>query len=123
MKPCFAIEWQRRSIPDAPQGRNIELVAAVVEHLETNGTSGRYVTREVATIAEHYLTTRARDVRAFHQGLFWVNADRLLATLSLTPEARKTLEASLSATVPRPNPDWALWAVTCIPRIDPKPNA
>jgi hypothetical protein len=122
MTPCFEIQWQRRSIPDAPKGRNIQLVAVVVEHVKTNGTSGQRVIHELAGIAEHYLTTRARDVRAFHQGLFWVSADRLLAALSLAPEAQKTLEASISTTVPRPNPDWSLWAVTCIPRIDPKPD-
>jgi hypothetical protein len=122
MKPCLDIQWHRRNIPGASAGRNSEIVAVLVEHVNTNGTSHQRVIHELAAIGEHYLSTRARDVRAFHQGLFWVHADRRLATLSLTPEAQKTLEASISATVPRPNPDWALWAVTCIPRIDPKPD-
>ena len=58
-------------------------------------------------------------MRAFHQGLFWAAVDRKLDHLKLDGGLRSRIEAVIAKTVSRPDEDWALWGVTCIPIFDP----
>ena len=74
---------------------------------------------QLGSIRERMLNSKARDMRAFHQGLFWAHVDKKLDHLTLNPALRKEIESKISETVSRPNDDWSLWSVTCIPRIDP----
>ena len=59
-----------------------------------------------------------RDRQAFHQGLFGAKVDKKLDGLGLNAGKRNRIEAEISRLVPRPTREWALWAVTCVPRHD-----
>lgn len=113
------VRWERQTIEIGANGRGTHLVAVLVEDYP-QGVQPETTFREpLATISERYLQTKARDMRAFHQGLFWERVDRKLNGLTLNPQERHKIESVISETVPRPDRDWALWSVTCIPRYDP----
>jgi hypothetical protein len=57
-------------------------------------------------------------MREFYRGIFWVGVNKKLDDLKLDPELREELELEILKTVPRPANEWALWAVTCVPRYD-----
>ncbi|UCE54099.1 MAG: hypothetical protein JSV31_01250 [Desulfobacterales bacterium] len=114
------VRWQRQKLKSGLNGTSINLVALLVGNYRKKGQPQEKCLEELGTIKEHFLTTKAKDTRAFHQGLFWVVVDKKLDHLGLNPVVRKRIEAEILETVPRPNDDWALWAVTCIPQYDPK---
>jgi len=72
----------------------------------------------LASIEERFLTSRELGVRAFHQGIFWAHVDRKLDALDLEPGERDSLEEKIRERVPRPEKDWALYCVKCIPEIE-----
>lgn len=115
------LRWKREKVNHGSNGSGFNLVAVLVENhqIQTGSSSGANPARELGSIGEKFLHSKARDMRAFHQGLFWLNVDRQLNRLGLRTEDRDEIELKLSETVPRPNEDWALWSVTCIPRYDP----
>ena len=115
------VKWERRRLEDQSEGRGFSLVAFLVDDDPNQGKGnprGRVI-EHLGDIKEKFLTTKARDMRAFHQGLFWAGADKKLDHLKLDPAVRKKIEAEILETIPRPGDDWALWSVTCIPRYDP----
>lgn len=113
------VRWERQKIEMGTNGRGTSLAAILVEDY-CEGTKSETPFREqLATIPERYLNSKARDMRAFHQGLFWVRVDQKLNHLILKSQERQKIESIISKTVPRPEKDWALWSVTCIPRYDP----
>ena len=73
---------------------------------------------ELGSIEKRYLSTRIKGTRAFHQGLFWVVVDKNLDKLGLEPGERRQIESELADTIPRPNGDWAMWGVICVPEFD-----
>jgi hypothetical protein len=73
----------------------------------------------LASIDERFLNTKARDIRAFHKGLFWKTIDDSLDRLEMEPALRVRIESQIAEKISRPGDDWPLWAVTCIPRYDP----
>ena len=113
------VSWKRTKKINGNNVSEINLVAELVEnhHKPSNG-NGNFTT-QLGTIGEKYLNSKARDMRAFHQGLFWERVDRKLKHLTLKPQERQKIESIISETVPRPDTDWPLWSVTCIPRYDP----
>ena len=111
--------WKRKKIKNGTNGSGINLVAVLVGNYQKEATARGNLTRPLGTIGEKFLNSKARDMRAFHQGLFWVRVDRKLNRLTLKPQERHKIESIISETVPRPDKDWALWSVTCIPRYDP----
>jgi hypothetical protein len=113
--------WKRKKIKNGTNGSRVNLVAVLVGNSQQENNSGAKgnFTRQLGAIGEKFLNSKARDMRAFHQGLFWLHVDKKLNHLSLSPEAREQIELKISQTVPRPDKDWALWSVTCIPRYDP----
>jgi hypothetical protein len=115
------VKWKRKKIDGHHNGSAFNLVAVLVgNHRKEEKVDGEAdVTGQLGIIAEKFLYTRARDMRAFHQGLFWARVDKKLNKLGISVQDRKTIEAKISETVPRPGEDWALWSVTCIPRYDP----
>ncbi len=113
------VRWERQKIGMGTNGRGTRLVAVLVEDYREGAKSGIPFREPLAAIPERYLNSKARDMRAFHQGLFWVRVDRKLNRLTLKSRERQQIESSLSEMVPRPDKDWALWSVTCIPRYDP----
>ena len=113
------VRWERKRIGSGKNGRGIHLVAVLVGSPRSEGVAEESAFEPLGVIGEHFLRSKAQDMRAFHQGLFWAHVDQKLNHLMINPAERKKIESKVSATVPRPNPNWALWSVTCIPRYDP----
>ena len=113
------VRWEKQSVEAGKNGRGRSLVAVLVEDDQGTEKSKMHFVEQLGSIRERMLNSKARDMRAFHQGLFWAHVDKKLNHLTLSPEQRKVIESKISETVPRPNEDWSLWSVTCIPRIDP----
>lgn len=112
------VRWERRRINPSKNGRGVSLVAVLVANSSIEGKIEERLVEQLGVIGEHFLHSKAHDMRAFHQGLFWANVDQKLNLLMISPIEREKIESKISETVPRPNPDWALWSVTCIPRYD-----
>ncbi len=113
------LRWEKQIVEAGKNGRGRSLVAVLVDdYQEAEKTKIRF-SAHLGSIKEQFLYSKARDMRAFHQGLFWAHVDNKLDRLTLKPEQRKEIESKISETVPRPNADWSLWSVTCIPRYDP----
>ena len=113
------VKWERRRLEASLDGKGLSLVAVLVEGYQAQGKPRERFIEYLGDIKEQFLITKARDMRAFHQGLFWARVDKKLDHLKLDPEVRKKIEAEILETIPRPGDDWALWSVTCIPRYDP----
>ena len=113
------LRWEKHSVEAGKNGRGRSLVAVLVEDYQEAQPSRRRFVERLGSIKEHILNSKARDMRAFHQGLFWAHVDKKLDHLTLKPGQRKEIESKISETIPRPNGDWSLWSVTCIPRYDP----
>jgi len=112
------IEWERQ-IKRTEIGRTqYQLVALLVESRFSGKNENVRLVARLGAIQERFLLARISRTRAFHQGLFWVKLDRQFENLGLTGEQKKTLEVQISEKIPRPAEDWALWGVTCIPRVD-----
>jgi hypothetical protein len=109
--------WRRQIKPGGKKG-DLSLIAELVEVSEEHSRKKETVIKNLGTIEERFLTTRAADARAFHQGLFWVAADRELDALQLPPEVRKQIETVLMEKVPRPHAHWAIRGITCTVRYD-----
>ena len=113
------VRWENQKVEVGKNGRGRSLVAFLIRDCqEAEKTKMRFHER-LASIKVQILNSNARDMRAFHQGLFWERVDRKLKRLILKPQERKKIESIISETVPRPDRDWSLWSVTCIPRYDP----
>lgn len=113
------VSWKRKKIINGKNVSGVNLVAELVDNYQKAGNTSGNFTTQLGTIGEKFLNSKARDMRAFHQGLFWVRVDRKLNRLTLKPQERQKIESIISETVPRPDMDWALWSVTCNPRYDP----
>ncbi len=113
------VKWEKSSRKKELNGTCVNLDALLVEKYQENGATKQRVVAHLGTIGEKYLWTRVRNMREFHQGLFWVGVDQKLDQLNLNGDRRDTIEALISEMVPRPDSDWALWSVTCIPQFDP----
>ncbi len=111
--------WERKKYKNGTNGSGFNLVAVLVGNYQKETSAKGNFARQLGTIGEKFLDSKARDMRAFHQGLFWLHVDKKLNHLSLSSEEREKIELKISKTVPRPGQDWALWSVTCIPRYDP----
>jgi len=112
------IKWERRNPKSGLNGRSFILKAVLVEHHLDNSTIKPRLIEPLGSIEERFLATKVSNMRAFHQGLFWVAVDKKLDHLKLDPQLRTRIESDISETVPRPDEDWALWGVTCIPKFD-----
>jgi hypothetical protein len=113
------VRWQRKKDNNGLNGHAVNLVAELVEQSRDAGRTKERLIEELGSVKEHFLTIRATDTRAFHQGLFWAAVEKKLDGLKLDPNVRETIELTLLEKVPKPQADWALWGVTCIPRYDP----
>jgi hypothetical protein len=112
------VRWRKEKLTHGLNGAAVNLVAVLMENCQKAGQTKERFVDELGAIKERFLTTKARDTRAFHQGLFWVVVDKKLDSLELESVERTTIETEILKRVPRPNKDWALWGVTCIPRYD-----
>ncbi len=119
MEQAMDVKWETQIVEAGKNGRGRSLVAILVEDYQDGDISKIRDIERLGSIKERVLNSNARDMRAFHQGLFWARVDKKLDQLTLKPAERKKLESKISKTVSRPHGDWALWSVTCIPRYDP----
>jgi hypothetical protein len=94
------------------------LRAVLSESYKDNGNVQRRSIAELGSIEERYLSTHIKGTRAFHQGLFWVVVDKKLDKLRLEPGVRNQIEGELLKKIPRPEDDWAMWGVICVPKFD-----
>ncbi len=109
------VKWIRQSLNNGLRGKRYQLTAFIDGGLHVK----EYVKKSpLGTIEERFLNTQAGDMRAFHQGLFWVVVDKNLDNIGLNPDERQKIVAEISATVPKPSGEWALWGVVCCPEYD-----
>ncbi len=119
MEQAMDVRWEKQIVEAGKNGRGSSLVAVLVKDYQEGDKTKIRVIEQLGSIKERVLNSNARDMRAFHQGLFWAHVDKKLDHLTLKPQERKKIESKISETVSRPNADWALWSVTCVPRYDP----
>jgi hypothetical protein len=112
------VKWERNSFHGPLNRRRRTLRFFLVENYQTQGKIKERRIGHLGDIEERFLNSKIRDTKAFHQGLFWAKVDQKLDGLRLTAGNRKRIEAEISKLVPRPAGEWALWAVTCVPRHD-----
>jgi hypothetical protein len=109
------VKWIRKPLNNRLSPKRYQLEAFLddglpVKEYDKQGPLGK--------IEERFLYTKARDMRAFHQGLFWVVVDKNLDNLGLEAGERQKIEMEISAIVPKPSDEWALWGVVCCPQYD-----
>ena len=112
------IKWKKQSPQNRIKVKSINLEALLVESYQDNGSVKHRLIEHLGAIEEKFLASKVRNMREFHQGLFWTAVDKKLDRLRLDPRQRDRVEADISQMVSRPGEDWALWGVTCIPRFD-----
>jgi hypothetical protein len=113
------VKWEKRSLKTGLNRKSINLRAVLVESCPNNEYTKQRIVDNLGDIDEKFLSTNVQNMRAFHQGLFWVAVDKKLDHLKLDARLRNKIEAVILKTVSRPDKDWALWGVTCIPLFDP----
>ena len=114
------IHWKRQKANG--NGKGVSLCAVLTEDRQDNGRKGRTFQLELGSIEERFLATKIKGTRAFHQGLFWVHVDRNLDKLGLDSGVRDQIERQLAERISRPDEDWAMWGVICVPKFDSVPN-
>jgi len=110
------VKWVRQPIINGTKGNGFRL-DAVLGGCQLAHRNARQI--QLGTIEERFLNAKARDMRAFHQGLFWVSVEKNLNNLGLRAVAREKIEAEIASRIPRPSSEWALWGVVCCPKYDP----
>jgi hypothetical protein len=116
------VKWERNSTNSPSKRRRYTLSFFLVENYQTQGRSKERRIGHLGDIEERFLNSKMRDMKAFHQGLFWAKVDKKLEGLGLKAGKRNKIEAKIAKLVPRPTRNWALWAVTCVPRHDAEPQ-
>ena len=112
------VKWERNSTNSPSKRRRYTLSFFLVENYQTQGRIKERRIGHLGDIEERFLNSKMRDMKAFHQGLFWAKVDKKLEGLGLKAGKRNRIEAQIAKLVPRPTREWALWAVTCVPRHD-----
>jgi hypothetical protein len=113
------IKWKKQSPQNRIKVKSINLEALLVESYQDNGSVKHRLIEHLGAIEEKFLASKVRNMREFHQGLFWTAVDKKLDRIRLDSRQRERIEADISQMVSRPDEDWALWGVTCNPRYDP----
>ncbi len=112
------VRWERRIVDDSLNRKSFRLSAVLVENYQEEGKVKEKLIDHLGEIEERFLNSNVRDMKAFHQGLFWAKVDKKLDCLKLSTGKRNKIEAEISELVPRPGEEWSLWAVTCVPQRD-----
>ena len=96
----------------------IRLVAILNGGLDEGVKSGATSIAELGSIEERYIAARVKTMREFHKGLFWATVDKKLDQLCVETDVRQAIEAEIAEKISRPDEQWALWGVTCVPCYD-----
>ena len=107
------VKWKKQDPQNGANVNGINLEALLVETYQENGSVNHMLIEHLGSIGEKFLTSKVRNMREFHQGLFWATVDKNLDRLRLDPRQRGRIEADISQMVSRPAEDWALWGVWC----------
>ena len=110
------VQWIKKKLNG--NGKGECLSAVLSENHRHEGEVQLKPIIELGSIEKRFLSTKIKGTRAFHQGLFWVVVDKNLDKLGLEPGERSQIESELSDMIPRPNSDWAMWGVICVPQFD-----
>ncbi len=113
------IKWERNVNDTNNRRSSYCLSVLLVDGCLDPNDAKQVSTTCLASIDERFLNTKARDIRAFHKGLFWEAVDESLDRLEMEPALRVRIESQIAEKISRPDKEWSLWAVTCIPRYDP----
>ena len=112
------VRWEKRRLEIQTRGGNHRLDALLVEGCKEEGAMKDRILTRLGSIEERFLNAKEVGMKAFHRGLFWAHVDKELEALKLEPEVIARIETKISETVPRPNHEWPLWAVKCIPQYE-----
>jgi hypothetical protein len=112
------VKWERVGIEPAGFHNKARLVAILNDGLDKAVISLDTSVTELGSIEERFLTARVKTMREFHKGLFWATVDKKLNQLCIDSDVRQEIEAEIAEKISRPNEQWALWGVTCVPRYD-----
>jgi hypothetical protein len=112
------IQWETVEIESGGSHNKTQLVAILNGGLDEEANSRSLVGLELGSIGERYLAVRVKTMREFHKGLFWAKVDKKLNQLCLNTDIRQAIESEISEKISRPNEQWALWGVTCVPCYD-----
>jgi hypothetical protein len=116
------VKWERNSAKGPLKRKRYMLSLFLVENYQRQGRIEERRVDHLGDIEERFLNSSMRDMKAFHQGLFSAKVDKKLGSLGLNDGKRNGIEAEIAKLVPRPTREWALWAVTCVPRHDAYPQ-
>jgi hypothetical protein len=112
------IEWKRVESKSEDFRDKIRLVAILNGGLDKGVKTHDTIMAELASIEERYITARVKTMREFHKGLFWATIDKKLDQLCVETDVRQAIEAEIAEKISRPDEQWALWGVTCVPCYD-----
>lgn len=112
------IQWERVEIESDDPHNKTRLVAILNGGSDKGLKSQNTIVAELGSIGERYITVRVKTMREFHKGLFWATVDKKLDQLCIETDVRQAIEAEIAEKISRPNEQWALWGVTCVPRYD-----
>lgn len=112
------VKWERKRLRSRGKDRGFLLEAFLVQAMNERVPAGEKGDACLGSIEERFLKAKESGVRAFHQGLFWTNAVKRLGELKIGEPFRKRIERELLEVVKKPEPDWSLWCVKCIPKYD-----
>lgn len=116
------VEWAKRELQSGRREKAYRIDALLIKPDPENTDPEEDRGEHLASIEERFLKSRELGVRAFHQGIFWAHADKKLDALNLEPAQRDAIEKKIKEKVPRPNKDWELYCVKCIPEIEGEKN-
>ncbi len=72
------VKWEKQSLQNGVTVKGINLEALLVESYRDNGSIKHRLIEYLGAIEEKFLATRVRNMREFHQGLFWTAVDKKL---------------------------------------------
>ena len=113
------IKWERKVNDTDNRHSSYCLSVYLVDGRHDQKDTKQVAATCLASIDERFLITKARDIRAFHKGLFWKAVEERLDHLDIETTQRVRIESQIAEKISRPDKEWSLWAVTCIPRYDP----
>jgi hypothetical protein len=106
---AMQVKWEKQGPQNGVNVKSINLEALLVESYQDNGSAKHRLIEHLSAIEEKFLASKVRNMREFHQGLFWTAVDKKLDRLRLNPRLRDRIKADISQMVSRPDEDWAPW--------------
>ena len=87
------VKWEKRNLQNGANGNGKNLAVLLVELYQDNGSVKSRLIENLGAIEEKFLASKIRNMRQFHQGLFWSAVDKKLDRLGLDSQQRNRIEA------------------------------